>query len=675
MAKKTKVSAKRFPKGKEKYRQIFIFFLLIFTGAHLFLSLIFYLLPDLFLAEQQIFLLNYLRYTIVCEWIIAFLIYFFFFKRNEKMPILQPDSFVLMVLFLGLCFSYFNSTLISNIEWFLVLNLLMNFFFFEKWWLKKIFSRWTDSFEKGLPKVVSKLDGNYNKQHVAVEKMKIGEIFYAESGDIIPLDSYVVRGAGIVQENIFYSIKRQEKNEKDLILSGAKIIEGSFNLMVKAPMEQVSLQQIKAFFHRYIKTTQNTSDYFLTYFFIVNLLIAFLIFVGAFFFHIPFLKAFQWVGLLLFTAAISPFNMWKNLLLLQSIQRAFEQGILLGNRQKITIIPNIQSWFFEKSGILTKKKFIVNEIQTFNVSLDEVGQVMRFLFRHYVAKKTSYNMSSVLQELSVYFSGTPEKNMFFTEIHYSLQGFSIKEKLGNTYEFSNIFPKINLSKEPLKENIQMYIAENESMSEEAIEEWENLTDPEQAEEHLGFDYYLIKNKQIIAQFLMQEKEREGAAEIIEYLTKKNKETILLTQENNKKDEKWKEIFSLVYQKIKNKIAIEWIKERQKKHEIALFTNHIEKYPIDKDKTVFFSFCEPHQVMWQNTDIVFLSPNFSSLIDVLKIIQQAKRKIHFSQYLILSLFFINIYTTIMANFSILPSLFFISTSYFSVWALRFILSKK
>ena len=380
--KQSKASVKEFSKKEKKYRHIFIFLLLIFTGAHLFLSLIFYLFPDLFLPNQQIFLLTYFRYTIVFEGTIAFLIRFFYLKKNEKISILQPDSFILMVLFLGLCFSYFNSTQASNIEWFLAANGLLNFFFFEKWWLKKTFSQWTDSFEKSLPKSVFKLDGNYNKQNVAVEKMQIGELFYAESGDIIPLDSYVVRGAGIVWENTFYSMERQEKNEKDLILSGAKIIEGSFNLMVKAPMEQGSLRQIKAFFHRNITINQNTSDYFLTYFFIVNLLIAFFIFVAVFFFHIPFLQAFQWVFLLLFAAAISPFNMWKKIFLLQAMQRAFKQGILFGNLQKITIIPNIQSWFFEKSGVLTKEKFIVNEIQTFNVSLDEVGQVMRFLFRH-----------------------------------------------------------------------------------------------------------------------------------------------------------------------------------------------------------------------------------------------------------------------------------------------------
>ena len=174
---------------------------------------------------------------------------------------------------------------------------------------------------------------------------------------------------------------------------------------------------------------------------------------------------------------------------------------------------------------------------------------------------------------------------------------------------------------------------------------------------------------------MEEEEREGAKEVIAHLTKKNKETILLTQEYNKKDKKWKKIFSLVYQKNSIKTGLEWMKERQKKSEIALFTNHTEKYLIDKEKTVLFSFCKPHQVMQQNADILFLNANFWELKDILAIAQHTKRKITFSQYAILGLFFVNIFWTIAADFSVLPSLFFIGISYFSAWIISLNLVKK
>ena len=278
----------------------------------------------------------------------------------------------------------------------------------------------------------------------------------------------------------------------------------------------------------------------------------------------------------------------------------------------------------------------IKKVQTFNISLDDVKEIL-YAFRYH---------HPVLKEISESFTIKEIKTEFIDIKHEKEDTLWAINTRKEIYEFTKKTPKYLPD---------ITLGPNDSILEEDLRELDKLM-ATLSEDYKGYDYYLYKDKEILAQFLIQDEERKEITDTLLFLKNQQKKTILLNQ--NSQHVLWGKLFSDIHYILEPKKLQEIIKNERRFGKIALFTKNISSSLAQ----LRLNFSPMSQIKPENADILFLNPELSTLQTLLTIARNNRQKTKMSYLSLFLLFLINTLCTIKMDFSILPSFMFLLIIY-------------
>jgi hypothetical protein len=172
-------------------------------------------------------------------------------------------------------------------------------------------------------------------------------------------------------------------------------------------------------------------------------------------------------------------------------------------------------------------------------------------------------------------------------------------------EFSNqVFP--DYDSDPTKALIANFRGQSlsESFQVEGVMRWQDLIEWKESFNepdhlHIGFDFYLLKNDQVIAQFLVQNEQRADLETFLTYLHQKNYSTTLLKTQDQSIEQKILEKFQII--DINNLEKKTFFESMKKKENIGFFsTNTVYKADVQFDFLL-----HTHQINKKIADVFFL----------------------------------------------------------------------
>ncbi len=348
--------------------------------------------------------------------------------------------------------------------------------------------------QKTIAKVVTVVNNTEKITETEVSKIKAGDILLVNSGDKIATDGEIIQGEGIVDESLVTGESLPvNKSTGDPVVGGTILCSGIIRVKTTAVGEKSVMGKIIELVRNAQQDKpklQTLADKISAVFVPAVVILSLLTFVVNFFgFEIGFKYSLLRSIAVLVIACPCALGLAIPTAVVVGIGRVARQGILIkgaGTMQKITSLKNIA---FDKTGTLTTGKFVIKELKTFGISMQEARSLL-----YSMEKYSSHPISvSILSEL---------------EGETAIKLLDIEEIKGK-----GIIAKDN------KEN--RYMAGSFRMA-------GNVTHEDQ------HDVYLVKNDQIIATVDLKDEIRPEAKETIAFFRSKGIRTLLLSGDRQQK---------------------------------------------------------------------------------------------------------------------------------------------
>ena len=443
---------------------------------------------------------------------------------------------------------------------------------FEERAIKKTTSS-IQSLNKLQVKTAKRLDVDSQIEIIDITEIKVGDHLIINTGDLIPVDAEVISGQANVDESSLTgeSIPVQ-KTRNSNVSSGTILADG--HLMVKCTrrVDESSLQKIIEM----VKLAQSKKPEIQKLGDKVSaIFIPVVLGIGALTFCLNYL---------VFNIALEPSIMRSIAVLVIScpcamglatptavmvgVGKAASQGILIKGGDTLEKLAKTKNMVFDKTGTLTTGKFEIQIHETKNESLfKEIAGSLAAQSSHPI----SQSISSTFKEHSLEFSE-------FSEIKG--KGLTGRDQEGNTYALgSNRIIESNLD--------------------EAF-------------------MYVMKNGEIIGKFTIEDKTKEGASAMIQYVHSLGIKSYIMSGDITSKVKKLSTTLGIskYNARLLPEQKLEEIKELQKSGYTAMVGDGINDAPSLTQAEVGISFADASEVSIQSAEVVILGQDLKKIEELL-----------------------------------------------------------
>lgn len=337
-------------------------------------------------------------------------------------------------------------------------------------------------------------DNEQNEHIFQVEStsLKTGDLLLIRNGEAVPMDCKILSGEVSVDESIITGESIPvEKKQKDILIGGSTVVNGSVKAYVTAVGEDSVLGNILSM----VKNAQTEkppvqllADKISAIFVPAVISIAVLTFilnytVGSQDFTSSLMRS---IAVLVISCPCA-MGLATPAAIAVGLGRAAKNGVLFKNTKTLELFKDIQQVVFDKTGTLTTGKFSIEKME-----LTEAGSLL--------GEDTCKNITYSLEKYST---------------HPLAKAIALHWKTKEEIRFSNVSEEKGLGVTATDKEGNIYMA----ASFKAVS---HLT------ENDSFNIYLVKNNQLLASILLQDEIRPEAEMIIKSLQQKGIKPILLS---------------------------------------------------------------------------------------------------------------------------------------------------
>lgn len=337
-------------------------------------------------------------------------------------------------------------------------------------------------------------DNEQNEHIFPVEStsLKTGDLLLIRNGEAVPMDCKILSGEVSVDESIITGESIPvEKKQKDILIGGSTVVNGSVKAYVTAVGEDSVLGNILSM----VKNAQTEkppvqllADKISAIFVPAVISIAVLTFilnytVGSQDFTSSLMRS---IAVLVISCPCA-MGLATPAAIAVGLGRAAKNGVLFKNTKTLELFKDIQQVVFDKTGTLTTGKFSIEKME-----LTEAGSLL--------GEDTCKNITYSLEKYST---------------HPLAKAIALHWKTKEEIRFSNVSEEKGLGVTATDKEGNIYMA----ASFKAVS---HLT------ENDSFNIYLVKNNQLLASILLQDEIRPEAEMIIKSLQQKGIKPILLS---------------------------------------------------------------------------------------------------------------------------------------------------
>jgi len=340
-------------------------------------------------------------------------------------------------------------------------------------------------------------DNNYQEQLFSVEgkDLKVGDLILIKTGEQVPADCKILWGEGSVNEAIITGESVPlTKKQKDIIIGGSIVEDGSFKAQVTASGNDSVLAQII----KLIQDAQNEKPPMqqladkISAIFVPSVIIVALLTLAINYFvaNVDFNESLLRCVAVMVIACPCAMGLATPAAIAVGLGRASNNGVLFKDAKSLELIKTIKQVVFDKTGTLTTGKFSITNFQS---NIDEIE------FKKIVYSLEKYSNHPLAKTISANWKTNDEIRWSKVEEVKGL-GIIATDKENNVYKATS------------------------------YKEIQQLTN-----DH-SHNIYISKNNELIGWIDVADEIREEAASVIEWFKKQGIKTILLSGDKKEKCE-------------------------------------------------------------------------------------------------------------------------------------------
>lgn len=424
----------------------------------------------------------------------------------------------------------------------------------------------------------------YDEQHqehifpVESNTLKVGDLVLIRTGEAVPMDCKILSGDAAVNESVITgeSVPVQ-KQMNDLLIGGSIITNGS----VKAYITAVGTDSVLGNILQLVKNAQTEkppvqqlADKISAVFVPVVIGISILsLGINYFFANQTFTDSLLRSIAILVIACPCAMGLATPAAIAVGLGRAAQHGILFKQTKTLELFKNIKTVVFDKTGTLTTGNFIIT-----NFGLTDAGiSLGENEFKQLVYSLEKFSAHPLAKAIVI--NWKHKEPIRFTKVE-EIKGLGVSA-VGKD---GSIF-KIVSHKGLQLDNGEVHHA-----------------------------MYVIKNDIVLGWLDLEDEIRPAARQVIEFFTKQNIKTILLSGDRRAKCEQVANILGIdeVYPEVSPQEKMEKIKLWNQQAPVAMVGDGINDAPALAKATVGISLSEASQIAMQSADIVLMNNGFKNL---------------------------------------------------------------
>ena len=459
-----------------------------------------------------------------------------------------------------------------------------------------------DNIGQLLPSIACKIVKNneiYEHETVAVSTLQKDDLLLICPGEIIPVDGYLIEGETTVNEALLTG----ESAPVFKSLS-AMLIGGSTNLeqTIKMRVSKVGKDTVCSHIYKLMEQGQSIKPEMLALshqvsaWFVFSVLIIALVTAVYWFTYNPAL----WVSITISVLVVScpcALSLATPVALAAAASRLMKSGIILVNSNVIETLSKVTAFVFDKTGTLTEGQLKISKI----VSLSSKSQTECLAIAKAIEINSAHPLARAFTNYSV-----ERKNKYARKIkHYPGSGMSAEV-----------------------DGCQYYLGNEKFIKQKTGIELDNVISSVKEESDSTFMLF-ADNTEIHCIFVLRDRIRNGAQELMDYLNTSNKTVRLLSGDNEASTSKLAN-----YLKIDNYLAAQSpagkmlaLEKMQASGEIvAMLGDGVNDAPVLACANASIAMGDGAALANANADLILLQGNLTKLIEAIEIAAMTKKVI-------------------------------------------------
>jgi len=428
---------------------------------------------------------------------------------------------------------------------------------------------------------------------IDIKELKVSDIVIVKPGQKIPSDGVIIKGYGIIDESMINGESIPiEKKVGDKVIGATININGSFEMKVTKVGEQTLISQII----KLVENTQSTKipvqkivDKVTSIFVPIIILVAVVTFLIWFLYFNNITLAFLNSISVLVIACPCAMGLATPTAIVVGVGRAAQSGILINNLESLEILGKVNCIVTDKTGTLTVGKPEIKDIISFSYKENDILRIVASL-----EKNSEHPLSySILKRAK-------EKNIELFEIEYfeNVVGEGIGAEINSIeYYFGNERlmkrKRININKE-YKDMYENILSQGKTVM------------------------YLCDEKEIIALISVLDTIKKDAKNLINELSKKGIEIIMITGDNKKISEIIANELGIskFYYEVPPNEKSEYIRKLQKEGKIvAMLGDGINDAPALSQADVGIAMGNGSDIAIESSDITIIKGDLKKLTQI------------------------------------------------------------
>lgn len=395
-----------------------------------------------------------------------------------------------------------------------------------------------------------------------------GDILIVNSGDNIPSDGLIIHGNADIDESMVSGESLPVQKEKDdFVIGGTLLLSGSLRIKATATGHNTVLSQIIEMVKKAQNDKpklQNLADKIAAIFVPVVVGISIITFAISYWLtDVSFQQALLRSIAVLVISCPCALGLAIPTAVIVGVGRLARNGILVKGARTLEIIAGLQKIVFDKTGTLTTGIFRLGNIKTYGISESEAKEILYNLEKH-----SSHPIAkSVLNELQ------PDNSIDFVNVEEIRgEGMVASDDSGNIYKAGSFV-------------IAAQLTNDNSRS-----------------------IYLIRNNDLVATFDLHDDVKQEAGPLVEYLTKNNIASALLSGDNEGKSSQVaiETGISEYYSKQTPAQKLTYLNSESSKYPTAMVGDGINDAPALAAATIGISLSNATQIAIQSAQVILLN---------------------------------------------------------------------
>lgn len=426
-----------------------------------------------------------------------------------------------------------------------------------------------------------------NGEHIVVnaKDVQVGDTLLINTGDKVPVDGEIIWGEASINESMLTGESIPlEKNKYDTVIGGTMIEHGTIKITATKVGKQTVLSQIIEIMKRAQiakPPIQRLGDKVASIFVPVVVGIAILTFALAYFvFDVSARQSIMNAIAVLVISCPCAMGLATPTAVMVGLGRGAKNGVLIKGGETVEEMAGLKYMVFDKTGTLTVGDFNVKEIKLSGISREEAATIIVGIenySNHPIALSLIKNLGAEATSKIILTKVSEEKGL----------GLKAVDSEGNEYQLGS------------KKIVNQGLPSHETQ---------------------GYDIFLKKNNQIVAQIAIEDTLKPEAKELIDTLKVMNITPVLLSGDRKEKCENVAEklgINEIYYEKLPQE-KLDIINDFKKLGITAMVGDGINDAPALTTANVGVSLGNASQIAIQSAEVVLLNSDLSSVITLLKV---------------------------------------------------------